>query len=265
VKNPGVESIAFVRFSDFADYRGKSILDGVPHGTGLLAPVSEAMRQLEETRLLAERGLFLAKRMPLLARWHAESFLNTALAHDEVKKVTDSVARAVALAESLPAKVEKEREIILKTLEDREKVLAPMVQNVRETAADVKIVTQEAHALLKETEAVLKSADALVVRLAPWAPAAGTKVPEVKDVTAALKESVRAMQETRALLESAAWTARVEEVNRAAKDRMDHAGLEAKRFADIATVRVAGLLVLGFVLAVAYRVISVRLGRPPQG
>jgi hypothetical protein len=263
-KNPSAEAVAFVRFSDFAEYRGKSILDGVPLGSGLLAPVSDAMRQLEETRMLAERGLFLTKRMPLLMRWHAESFLNTTLGHAETRKLADAAHRAVALAESLPAKVAEERAIVLKTLEEREKAVGKIAADVRATAADARVIAQETHALLKESEAVIQAADALAARLAPppgSEAAKGARAFDVREYTQTIQEGLKALHEARGLLESTAWSARLTEVNQAAQARVAHAGDEVRSLMDGGFWRLAGLIGLTFALAVAYRALG-RRGAP---
>ena len=118
-KNPKAESVAFVRFDDFAQYRGKTVLDGVPLGAGLLAPVTEASRQLAETRLLAERGLYLAKRMPLIVRWHAEAFLNTVLARPEITGVQKTADRIATIANDMPAKIAQERINVFTAAQER--------------------------------------------------------------------------------------------------------------------------------------------------
>ena len=117
--HPDAEAIAFVRFDDFAEYRGKTVLDGVPLGAGLLAPVSEATRQLAETRLLAERSMYLAKRMPLLLRWHAEAFMNSVLSREEFADWKALADRVATLAESLPSRIADERVVVLKSAQDR--------------------------------------------------------------------------------------------------------------------------------------------------
>jgi hypothetical protein len=118
-RNPQAEAVAFVRFDDFAQYRGKTVLDGVPLGSGLLSPVTEATRQIAETRLVAERSMYLAKRMPLLLRWHAEAFLNTLLARSELTNVQKSVDRIAGIAQDMPAQIAHEREVVLEAAKDR--------------------------------------------------------------------------------------------------------------------------------------------------
>jgi len=258
-KNPSDEAIAFVRFNEFSEYRGKSILDNVPLGSGLLAPVSEATRQLEETRMMAERGMFMAKRFPLLIRWHAESLLYGAFRNPEVRKLADSAERAVAVAEAVPAKGAEERAIILKTLDEREKTVGGIVKDVRASVADVREIARDTHALLQETEGVLKAADILVGKLAP--PRSPKDVPkesrpfDIREYTDTIREGLTALREMRGLLESSAWTLRITEVNEAAQGRITQSSGEVKTLADVIFWRAAALIGLVFVLGVAYRFI----------
>lgn len=257
-QNPSAEAVAFVRFNDFAAYRGKSVLDDVPHGSGMLAPVSEATRQIEETRMLAERGMFLSKRMPLLARWHAEALVNTILLNPEIRKLGDSVARAVALAESVPAKITEERSILLKTLEEREKSIGAISKDVRATVADVKDIAKDTHQLLQESQDLIKAADGLVVKLSPAPGDKAARPFDIRDYTETIREGLKATHEARGLLESPAWTQRVAEVNQAAQDRVSHAARETRALVNFICWRVAGILVLAFVLALVYRRLAPR-------
>jgi hypothetical protein len=265
--NPSAEAVAFVRFNDFAEFRGKSILDGVPLGSGLLAPVSEATRQLEETRLLAERGLFLAKRMPLLARWHAESYLNTVLVKPEIQKLSDAAVRAVNLAETLPARVAEERAAVVKLAEEHEKALGKIAGDVRATAADARLLVKETEVLLGSARETIQAADGLAKRFDTQGQARPFDVREyiqaLQAATKAIAETQALLKESGALLESPAWTKRVDEVSKAAHDRMSHAADEARRITDYITIRAAGLMVLGLVLALLYRFLSPRERKAP--
>jgi hypothetical protein len=258
-KNPSAEAVAFVRFGEFSEFRGKSILDNVPLGSGLLAPVSEATRQIEETRMLAERGMFLAKRFPMLLRWHAESLLNNALFHPEIRKLADSAVRAVAVAEAMPAKVAEERAIILKEIEERHKTVAEIAKDARAAVADVKEIAKDGHALLKETEGIVKAADSLIGKLAPPPPPReGTKEPhpfDIREYTETIREGLTALREMRGLLESSAWTLRLSEVDQAAQSRITQSSAEARNLVDAVFWRVAALIGLLFVLGMAYRLI----------
>ena len=258
-RNPEAEAVASVRFNEFSEYRGKSILDNVPLGSGLLAPVSEATRQIQETRMLAERGLYLAKRMPQLVRWQAEAFLNTALLHPESRKLTDTAQRAVAVAESLPAKFAEERAIILKTMDDHEKAVGKVAADVRVIVADVKDIAKDAHALLDETKGVLKAAENLADKLSPPDSPKSTHPFDIREYGETIRESLKAVHEARGLLESDAWSQRVSEVNLATQNRVSHATEAIKSLLNKFFWSLAALIVLVFALMAAYRV---SFGRP---
>jgi hypothetical protein len=121
------------------------------------------------------------------------------------------------------------------------------------------------HSLLQESEGVLKAADSLAVKLAPDAkdPSKPSHPFDIREYTASLGEALKALHEMRGLLESPAWTARVEEVNRAAQVRVTHASGEAQRFVDVIFWRAVALIVLTFVLMAAYRAIPRRSASPP--
>jgi len=259
-KNPDAEAVASVRFSEFSEYRGKSILDGVPLGSGLLAPVSEATRQIQETRMLAERGLYLTKRMPLLAQWQAEAFLNTLLLHPEIRKLNDTAVRVAAAMETLPGRVAEERAAIMKRMEDREKAIGAIAQDVRATATDVKETVKEIHSLLRESEGVLKAADSLVGKIAP---ADGEAEPAKDSHPFDIREYTTAVRELRELLESPAWTSRLSDINQTAQLRVSHAGAEARGLLHTLFWLAAVLIVLVFGLAISYRALG-RGATPPS-
>lgn len=293
VKNPTPEAVAFIRFNDFAAYRGKTILDGVPLGSGLLAPVSEAMRSIEESRLLAERALFLAKRMPLLARWHAESYANGQLNRPEVQALVASANKLADAASALPQDVAKERAIVLAAVEDRSTALGAIARDARAAAEDVRATATDARAfatdlkfvadaapnLLHEAQVVVTAADALAARVARKP---DERPLDLREVSAALVQATTAIAETQALarqgeglvadaralvhdgealVASPAWAARLADVDRALASRVDHASDVARALVDVIATRVAALMGLAFVLVVAHRALASWTGR----
>jgi hypothetical protein len=258
-RNPDVQQVATVRFAEFSEYRGKSILDGVPLGSGLLAPVSEATRQMEETRMLAERGVYLTKRMPELLRWQAEAFLRTVLLHPEIRKLNETAVRVGAALETLPARVAEERAAIMKRMEDREKAIGAIAEEIRLTAADVKETVKEIYPLLRESEGVLKAADSLAGK---FAPADGATEPSKDSHPFDIREYTATVRELRELLESPVWTSRLSELNQTAQVRVSQASGEAGHLLNAMFWRAMALIVLVFGLALAYR----RVGRraPPR-
>ena len=112
-------------------------------GLDPMAGLDPATREIEQTRLFAERALHVAQWTPTLLRWQIEATsLNTA-AIPEVQQlvtnstqVTASLERFANLAEKLPAQIRAEREAIVRDLQTQEKQLTPMVDQVRQTLAE---------------------------------------------------------------------------------------------------------------------------------
>jgi hypothetical protein len=105
-----------------------------------LSGLDPATREIEQTRLFAERALHVAHWMPTLLRWQIElTSLNTAAIPEVQQLVTNStqisasVERFTAVAEKLPGQVSAEREAIVKDLQTQEKQLTPLVDQVRQT------------------------------------------------------------------------------------------------------------------------------------
>ena len=109
-------------------------------GLDPMAGLDPATREIEQTRLFAERALHAAQWMPTLLRWQIESTsLNTAAMPEVQQLVTNStqiaasVDRFAALAEELPGQISAEREAIVRDLQTQEQQLTPVVDQVRQT------------------------------------------------------------------------------------------------------------------------------------
>lgn len=99
--HPDRTYVAFVRFSDLGNPERRRRFAEQHNARGLLAPVSQAARELEEIRGLSERALFLANHLPLLLEWQAESFVNNTLDLPQVKVLLDDTRRVSLAAENL--------------------------------------------------------------------------------------------------------------------------------------------------------------------
>jgi hypothetical protein len=64
--HPTQTAFAYIRFSDFAEERQTFTLAEANKARGLFKSVQEATQKVDEIRLVAERGIYLATRMPLL-------------------------------------------------------------------------------------------------------------------------------------------------------------------------------------------------------
>lgn len=99
----------------FADRR-ESTLTRAEDPEGLFESVESASESVEEMRLLAERGMYLATRMPQLwglfgdlwlTRWMNNPDLQTILS--DVQQLSHGTASLTSVAEKLPEQIAKER------------------------------------------------------------------------------------------------------------------------------------------------------------
>ena len=146
-QNPNPEDVLAARAMSFASQVAKanqadtkadsvfSLLQLDP-----LSGLDPAVRELAQTRLFAERALFVAQKMPVLLRWQTELLSVNAVEMPAVQQlvtnsteISASVERFSRVAEQLPRQVSKEREEILKALQSQEKNLTPLVGEVRQT------------------------------------------------------------------------------------------------------------------------------------
>ena len=116
--------VAFVRFHDLGDSALRRRFDQHMEKGGLLAPVAEATREIQEMRRVAERGVFLANHMPMLVEWQAESLLYHALGLPEAQSFLSDFDRFAATGERferlfarLPEELAAQRKAGLEQLE----------------------------------------------------------------------------------------------------------------------------------------------------
>jgi hypothetical protein len=114
--NPETVVYNYLRFGDFAAQRRNSALAQKVQSGGLFKSVQEVTQQVEETRMLAERGIFLGTRLPLLMGNFAEVWMSQLLMNPQLGKTLADVNRFAAVserlatvAEQIPEQVSKER------------------------------------------------------------------------------------------------------------------------------------------------------------
>ncbi len=117
-RNPEIEFFPSIRFSDFSAMRGSEA--GEVAG-GLFKSVNAATQQVEEVRLLAERGMYLGTRMPMLTGLFAGVFFSQMIRHPDARKIIDDFNRFLqvsdrlaAVAEQLPEQIAAERDATIK-------------------------------------------------------------------------------------------------------------------------------------------------------
>jgi hypothetical protein len=173
--HPGSEIAPFVRFQEFVSVvptdGGKSkttIPTSLMGLVGLdpMAGLDPAVRQVEQSRLLAERAIYYAQRLPIVVDLQLDRSVNRLAAGPESQKLQQQTAslassaqRFAAVAESLPGTLSAEREALIaqlnQTLVAQAAALRPLLVDMRGTleagskaAASVDQATRSIDALL---------------------------------------------------------------------------------------------------------------------
>ena len=112
---------SYIRFGDFAKYRGQTTLKPKGKTGGIFKSVQEATQQVEETRMLAERGLYLGTRLSLLTGAFAEYWLSQLLLNPQMSEILSDLNRVsvvserlAVVAEEIPQQIAKERQKMIK-------------------------------------------------------------------------------------------------------------------------------------------------------
>lgn len=250
--NPTVDGLTFVRFDDVGASRGRALADEVRGGGGLFAPVDRAVDVAEQTRQLGERLFWLSKRSPTLLTWQFELAADDLLLRPEVAKVSDTVT-------GLPAFFVGQREAALRdlaTVSDRVGSLLDRTQGLVTGVTPVVGDVRAATASVAETAA---AAERLVHLLAP-PPGSTSKPFDVTEYTAALTqanvtltEANTTLNSVNGLLSGGALSARLQEFNSAATDRLDHVTKRVDEVSWFLVWRGIALMASFFVLLGAYR------------
>lgn len=225
---------------------------------GLFAPLDEANRQIEETRLLGERLLFLTERLPLLSRWQAEAMAWGALDAPEsrqalagLSRMASSVERLSLQAESLPGVLEAQRRGLLMDLDARE-------GSLRRLLGEAGRLAEQGRAAAESGERLMALSDRTAVSLHQTVLAVDRLVAALRDTTApggAVNLNVSHYAATVSDLRAA-----LEALNGSLTDARAAAGL-GRGLVDHVAWRVAQLVLLVFALLLGYRWLSDRVGR----
>ena len=213
-RNPGYDSVSFVRFQDFVGASaGPGGVDPARSGglfalIGLdpLAGLDPAVKQVELSRLLAERAVFYAQRVPVLVDLQLERSLSRLAAGPEAQRLqrqsaslTQSADRFAALAQGLPQLLSSEREAFVRQvsngLVDQQATLKPLLVELRGTL-------QSGSEMASAVDQAVNAIDALVARFAtkPGDAGAAGKPFDINEYTQAAQAIERGSAQLQQLL-----------------------------------------------------------------
>jgi len=125
VGNPALTSFsfAFVRFGDFAGLKADSSLSKATR-SGLFGSMKQAVREIDEIRNLAERGMFVATRMPLLSQAYVELVYVQALNKPEIRNLLGNFDQLTDILAQVPDLITSEREVVMNDLMEKATTLS---------------------------------------------------------------------------------------------------------------------------------------------
>lgn len=289
--NPDLDYLAFIRFDDVAAIDEGNIVKEIRGGSGLLAPVSEAVAVADQVRQLGERGFYLSKRAPMLINWQVRDVVNTTAARPEVHQLLEAVDTLAASAERTSQAVERlpevlatEREAAFREIEASQGELRQTMAQATETLEVVREIAGSGERLastVKETvdslDRTIGSAESLVARLAPEGGAAAPDPnapppPTLAEYNATILEATSLVRElnttlasSQGLLEADAWRVRLDEFNEAADLRVAQAADQARNVIDFAAWRIVAVIGVFFGGLLLYRIALAYLPRQARG
>jgi hypothetical protein len=267
--HPEVQQVAFVKFGNFAGGRGAALLTEIKSGGGFLAPLSEASQVLKDWGRITERAFWYSKRAPNIAAIQAEGAVNEILNAPEITSVLQTAERLGKTAESAPDLIDAQRKALFAELDARQTLLTNTLGDFRHIMADANSLGLTLASLstnLQQTLIVagdtLKVADGVGRHFGLDKPS--TNAParpfDIQDYTAALTRLNEVVTNVHQLSLGADQLTRSEGWRKALQDMTD----ATDRRLDRAFSRLCLLLAVGFVLAIIYRVVSVKLTRRMQ-
>ncbi len=289
--NPNVRSVSYVRFGDFAESRRQmhTTTRGARSLFGLfaldpMANLDPTTAEIERTRLLAERGFYFTKRLPMLLTATAAQVYFEIAATDEaellranVKTVVDVAQRLAATAEQAPddlaERIAVEREAAIDQIEkvlaaQREAAIIQIAETVRAEReallASLESEEPRIQALLTELRQTVESTTRLVDAVTLFIPDQPADVRgEPVDVQAIVEQTTLAAEGLTTLVQSVDRALAPEdlEVRLAQLDLMlSHAEARGRSLIDRTFILAGGLVVLIF----AGSMVKMLLQRPKK-
>jgi hypothetical protein len=218
-QHPKVTAVAFIHFLDFAKEIGRPRPGESERSGGLfamlgidpLAGLDPAVREIEQTRALAERTIYYLQRVPYVLNLQFERVTGGLLARPETRdllrdsaKITESVERFSLVAAALPAQISAEREALIDQFSSE---LVTQEQTLRPLLTDLRATLDSGNQTAQAIDATVRSLDTLMARF-PSQPARGGAPPQpsrpfdIREYATAAAEFTRTANELRQLITS---------------------------------------------------------------
>jgi hypothetical protein len=232
-----------------------------------LSSLDPATRELAQTRLFAERALYVTQKMPMLLRWQTELLSLNAVNLPTVQQLVtnstelaSSVKRFAVVAEKLPAQLSTERQEILKALQAQEKSLTPLVSEVREALTAGAQMSASVNTTLTTFDQVVKDLGAGDTNSVPAAATNSEpfRIEDYRRTAAQLQATARQLTEMLVTFDQTLGSTNLAQLSAQVGPAVQQAEAGGKQIVDYAFRK--GLLLAAIVLVVAalYRLVCAR-------
>jgi hypothetical protein len=233
-----------------------------------LSGLDPATRELAETRLFAERALFIAHRMPNLLRWEMELFtIKTAdlpqvqqlLAHSA--QLATAAERFSQVATQVPTLLSTERERVLEALKEQATGLSALAREVQQTLATGGQMADSTNLTLKTFQEVMArfNSGPRDPNVEPF------QIREYTDAAAQIQATAANLVLLLQALDGLAGSPHLAQVSAQFSILTQQAQTSGREVVDYAFHRALLLVLLGcgavLATALVYRVLNVRLSR----
>lgn len=244
-----------------------------------LAGLDPATRELAQTRLLAERLMFIVERMPQIIQWQAELLTLQAAELPQIEQVVsnttrfaDAADRLGILAEATPGLISSERKEILQGLAVERAALLQAVRDqqpgLTNLSREIGLAFGEGARMADSTDNVLKTFDTVMSRFDEESSESSAKANDepfrIKDYENMAAEFGRMSERLTTLLislQTSLDSDAVDRISSIADTLTAKAQVRGKEVVDYTFYRALQFLAAAFILALAYRALSARLIR----
>jgi len=220
-----------------------------------LSGLDPATRELTETRLFAERALFMGQRMPVVLQWQMELLSIRAMSGPQVKELISGTTqigsaadRLSLMMEKLPTEFTAEREKLVHALKTEKEGLTDLSRSFTQTLS-------EGGKMATSTQQALGTFDGVLTHIEKWPSDPNSPPFEIKDyamtaleinhMSQRLTETLKMLQTTLSPVHTEALAKQLAELSRETQSR----GEALINLAFQKILMLAGLTALIFVLA----------------
>ena len=227
-----------------------------------LSGLDPAVREIAQTRMFAERALFVTQKMPMLLRWQTELLTINTTETPAVQQLVSnstqiaaSVNRFARVAEQLPGQVSTEREAILKALQAQEKDVASLMSSGTQFSDSL-------NTTLTTLDALMKRFGVGDTNKPPSPPPTNAEPFRIQDYTqsaAQLETTARQLTELLITLDQTLGSTNLAKLSAQVGPVVQQAQTGGKEVVDYAFWKGILLVVILLLAALIYRFLSVRM------